>query len=643
MILDNLGGGLRVGDQVHDQLVKDIANQEEHYRNVLQVPFQQAVEGWRLYLGSRKKDDRKPHEKWRAFVRLPYPYSLAETLTAALCDLMDSADPQVQPDPVFEADERVGRPISRLLDYTFRANRWPTRRELLFREMAIQGTAFAKVTWSKSVRTIRREVTLDEVRLFRERLEQAEQVAQLQAPTDSAEAFEEWRRMVNAGIPGGPKVPPLPVAGDRVVWQYEGPKVDRVSLWNLRFDPQIESMDDQRCVIHRMVWPQQRVEELARAGYFVASQVAAAGQAGDDERWSQWQQAQASLLGIQSGFYDQDPIFHRAAEIWECWLPGTEFPYVVLMNGKAIINPDPTTPPNISGKLPFFPLRHVALPGYMLGTSALQQSRELFYEADALRSLRLDAVTLAVLPVFMKLRDSGMSEVQRFFRPGSVIDVPRLDAIAQLIKDNPSIAHAFREIAEIKNDVDETEATFAQVRGATSSVGRVSATESQQRVAAAMQRTKTRVLRLEDEASAMVEEMLALWYQHGQAQIRIAAAGEDPLVMVDRESLPAALQMNFRFRGASKALNRDLAGQQLMAFWKSFGSLLSPVGAVNLAKRVYETLGQKGADEILGDALEFIQSRMQAQAQPTGQEPPPPDQGQPPEPPPEQGGEQAAA
>ena len=616
----NEGALLTTGDPAHDKLVREIEDQEQYYRGLLTPFYSTTVEWMKMYRGVIK-DRRAPHEKtWRANVHVPYAYSGVETAVATLCDVLGSSDPAIQPDPAFEADDGSTSAITRLLDYTLRMNQWTSLREMLLRDVVTYGTGFMKVTWEERSSELFHHVLPSQINEFERAVTQAEVATGVPAPMDDPDKYEEWRTLVMQAYPAL-RVPDIPIAGRRKVLVYAGPKITLINLYDLRFDPQIDTIQDQHLVVHRVVKPLSWVERMSDPSnpnrIFDREQVESASASGE-ERFQTWQNEQARAMGREMAG-GADPIYETAAELWECWMPGTDTPYCVVMNRSAIINVDYTTP-SASGRVPIVAVRNVALAGQLLGISDLEQCMPLYHEMDVLRSLRLDAVTLKALPSFLKQRDASIPDVQRTIRPGQIIDVARADALQPLASASPGLMEAFREIPEIKLDIDETNSTPPQIRGGMAMVGRVSATESERRVTQAQMRTAKKAERIEEELSPLIDEVLLLWYKHADSQVRVRAAGADPLITLDRDALLSSLNQHWRFRGASKAINRDLVAQQLITFAKEFGPTLAPEGLIALEQRIYETLGQKGAERIFAGAVDIMRQKMM----PPPAVPPPP-------------------
>lgn len=614
--MNALVGFSRYGEEQHDRIVHQIGEQELFYRQQLQPKFQQMVRWWKLYLADRD-DKRGEHEKWRANVFVPYPYSGVETVVASVSDIMNSADPVIQAEGVGLDDEKKARAIERIIDYTLRKNSWAKTQDQLFRSMCVQGTTIPKLIWTKRSRVSFEHPTQQEIEAFRQAVAQAV-AAGAPPPPDDPQQFEVWRQAVmQQGVPVA--IPDLPIPHECEYIEYRGPAIDHPQIYDLRFDPQIADMQDQELVIHRMVktekWLLERSGNQAWQPFDLGQVQEGLGRT-QDGRFSQFEQEIADMLGITNG--EMDPLHEKAVELWECWRPNEPEPYCVILNRKVIINKAPTQMPYWHGKIPFLPIRNVCVPGHLLGISELQQPERLYYEMNSLRNLRLDAVTLAVLPAFLKQREVGLPEMQRYLKPGGIIESSRADALQQLTKFGSDIGNAFHELDTIKGDIDETNATPSLLRGSPSTVSRVSATETERRFNQALTRQKQRVLRIEDELQPLVPQLLMLWYQFGDPMIRVQAGGGDPdaLAELPRETFLEAVEMDFRFRGATKALNKDLQIQQLMGFLRDNKEDMIPRERRAMMRRIYETTGQNQGAEIVSDqGTEMLQQQFDTQYQ----------------------------
>lgn len=604
-----------IGTDSHDLLVREITEIEQFYSALLATPYRNMVKFHRLFLADRD-DKRKPHEKWRANTFLPYPYSGTRTKVAALCDIFNSSDPPIQTEGLTGEAEKRGRRIERLSTYMLDGNRWPLSLDMQLQDTVIQGTSYWKLIHRKRSRRLRLHVTPEQNAAFMASIEAAVKAGAGAPPdpTSDPEGFESWRQAVNAGQFGSvPAMPSEPENDYEEVVEYEGPSLERVPIFDLRFDPMIENFQDQPVVIHRIVKPRRWVLDRTGMGpdmLFDPGQVDAAIDGWDGKQFSEWEESIAGMLGL-SRFQGKDPIYNNAMELWEVWRPGTAAPYSIVLNRKAIVNKRPDVHPFAHGMLPYIALRNVAMGGRALGLSDFQQTERLYHHMNTMHDLLLDATLLAVLPMFARLRDVGLPEMQRFLRPGGMLEISNPEGVKQLTKMDPTLQHAFGAIAGLKDNIDESNATQPNVRGSVSTIGRVSATEAQGRLNQALLRQKQSVICLESEASAMVPMAMMLWYQFAPQGMKIRAAGgdtkeggADPFVEYTPQDFLWALKMDFRFRGASKALNRDLSAQQLkdLLVTGTQLQLMLPREGRKILAKIYETLGHKGVAAIFTEA-----------------------------------------
>lgn len=585
----------------HDDHVKWVMDQEVFYRDCLQVPFDEMNKMWRLYMAD-KADLRKKHEQWRANVTVPLPFANIESGVATLSDIMLSSDPWVQAEGVEQKDEETARDVTKFLDYFLRSNRWPRKQDDILRQMSIQGFTMPKLVYGEVSKEVDVYANLETRNAWRQSVKEAEQATGTMAPIDPDE-FDIWKENVEAIL--NRRLPDIPVSGAKKIVRYKGPIIIPIPITDLRYDPLVSDINDHELIIHRVVKPRSWVEERTGNGpgfIFDPKQVAQAmGSGGDNDKLNEWRQEQANLMGVSAAQVG-DPMYQDAVELWECHHPNREEKFSVILNRQRVINKNPMTSPYMHGEAPFFPVRNVPVPNQLHGQSELRQTRKLYLEMDTLRSLRLDAVLLSVMPAFARQREVGLSESQREIRPGAIIDVSRVDAIKQLIQIG-GLDYAFREIPEIKADINEAYGTYENLKGAQSTVGRVSATESERRFSQAQTRQKQRAVRFEEELNPMISQALMLMYQYyDEATMKEITGGTSKLKAIPQESFLAALEMNFRFRGATKALNRDMQVQQLTGYLTEFGALMTAKEKRTVMQRILEASGTKGIDQIVTDA-----------------------------------------
>lgn len=626
-------GGL--GDSKHDLLVAAINEVDDWYRQVAQDPLSTMNDYWRLYMAERD-DLRRDDDLKRAQVFVPYPYSGVETQVAAIMDVIGSADPLFQVEGTGDEDEDPARGVEGLCDYTFRRNLWRKKFTMFLRERAIQGAMAFKVIWTN--RSIQMSLLPDDaaVQDFKKAIIDAVQAGAPNPPdpVQEPDGFATWRELVNTSKKG--RIPDPPYVGRVKSIQYRGPWLQRLSLGDVHIDPSIEEMSDQPVIIHRIVKHEDWVRDRAEGpgAMFNKQQVDAACHQWDGTRVNEWDQQIAQMLGISNGNASPLRMHNRQVELLEVFIDpesgfaDPEVTYAVILNRQCIINNDVTTRPFMHGGSSIHLLRNVSIPGAAYGISEFRQPGSLYKEMNVLRGLRIDRVLMETFPAYSKLRTLGMPEMKRRLRPGAIIDVDRPDAIQPLFKGSLS-ENAFREIAEIKGDIDEANSTFQNLRGAPSTVGRVSATESERRVSQALMRMKLHVLCLEDELLPALNQIPALWYQKGDPKLRIRVTGRDtrdPFVEVTREQLMECLGMDFRFRGASLARNPDMIVQQMMGFVTTFREAMTPPEVRAIMRRIWASLRLPGVKEVVTEdgtrqAMKAweMQQMMAAQQGPQGQ------------------------
>lgn len=616
----------KVSSPAHKKYVDRIVERHDFFIKQSSEVWVSSVEDMRLYL-SQRDDPREEEDAWRANVFVPKPWEVSNTKTATVVDILLAPDPPIQPEAVGDEDYDTARHTERLLDYTLRKNRWRKKLAGLIQMASIQGTAFFKLLWADKsipVTVYKDQAALEE---FQKGLADAFQVLGVSAGQvpdhvlDPA-GFMAWRETVNAS--GRAKVPELPQGGKREIVRYRGPWIEHItSLYDLRLDPLVDEIEDQPLVIHRMVkshdwlrgkagkgkegiYDPEALEECLRAGY--------------DTKLTQQEQEINSFLGIPSG-PDTDPEMQgNAAEVLECWSPASEIKYTVLVNRAGAVNKDPLQLPFQHGETAVHALRNVFLPGRMFGISDLRPPRALFEELNSLRNLRIDRTTLETLPAFGKLVEMGLPEQRRRLVPGALIPQARPDSLQQLIKYSPT--NAFQDLDLIENNIDSSAATWGNVAGAPAEVNRVSATESQGRTQQALTRHKLMAVMAEEDLQSSVDQMLWLWYQKGDPETRMRiGGGPDPFITLNRSYLLESLEMDFRFRGATRVLDRPRLVQQLQQFLKDNGAVLIPPEYRAVMKQILEVSGVKGIARMisrLGDQFfldTFTLQAMTAKAQ----------------------------
>jgi hypothetical protein len=567
----------------------------------------QSTQFWRRYL-SRRDDPRDPvKEKWRSHIVVPQAFYNTEAKVAQMVEILFSADPPVQADPVFEDKEATAKDIGRLIEYTQRINHFRRFVAGAMRATGVQGTEFVKNVWKRKTVKVPYRQNQQQVEDFQKAYDEALLVFKLtpDAPPDwqtDPAGFEKWRRLINRAN-RGVRVPEAPdlTGQPREFVQFWGPYLERVPIWQMFLDPMIQELEDQPVIIHEMYkgasWVQARTGDTPDKP-FDPRRVQLGIDSAPGELVANDQQTAAKEMKIPEGV-SQNPQFAKPVKIWEVYRLNSEYPFCVILNETQVINKTPRQLPYEHGQAPFGMIRNVLSPGYAYGISDLDPTMTLLDEQDILRSLRLDKVTLYTLPVFQKLQGMGIPDLQKRIAPGGIIEVAKIDQIKELFGGKDVNQGAYAEGDRIGLDVDRSWGIGDNVRGAQSTVGRVSATESTSRLTQALTRLKLLAIQFEDDLSGTVQQQLGLWAQFGDSENRPTQDGMDPMANLDRDKLMSALAANYRFRGATQALNRELLAQQLILFGDKYNALMLPTEGRQLMREVANAMGLRGISKII--------------------------------------------
>jgi hypothetical protein len=580
---------------------KEVEEYFDYYKGALTDNFKRITDHWKLYMRSAK-DKRKKHEKWRALVAVPYPYSGTETTVAALQELIHSQSPAIMPESIGMGDEPTAQKMERYWDYIQRRMRLTQETDLFFREMVVQGYAIRKNVWVRKERQIMVLESEDQAREFDERMQEAIEVTGQQppepemfgTPADFQRAFEEYRFHVikEAKIP----LPPIPAPGPTKVLHYAGPGMKRTSVYNFFFDPlsQITEQPTIERSIVPMEWVMDRAGKEDNRAFDGEAVQAAMMEAGEERRLDEWQSELADIYGVNSG-ESESPRYRKAVELLEFYNPADKkMPYRMIMNRKMMINKTPHIPFQ-HGDHPYTILTNIELPWTSVGMSDLYQPGPLYKEMNTLRGLRLDAVALSVLPVFAKMKEAGLTELARRFSPGLILDTARGPGSIGQVTSVEVPSEAFKEIYEIKDDIDTTNATQPMVRGQTGPTN-ITATHAERAVQSAATRTTQRVLRIEGELSRFVDQSLSLMHQFMSEDDKIRVGGKDkidPFLTFQKKDFLHALHMEYAFRSARTTVNKELVVQQMKDLLATYTDLQIPGFKPEvLAKRIQAKLDQ---------------------------------------------------
>jgi len=601
---------IQEGTTLHNETVNFLVKTEEDYRLALTSRFQGIVDNWKRYHNNRS-DTRGPGEDWRAHTRRPTAFQIVETLVATNTDLVTSADPMVQADGVGVEDDPQARAIEREIDWALRRNKFNIHFEHMQRAKRVQGISFGKVTWRKNhVITTAPRYTKEAQESFQNAVREAERLSGVKAPTVdpatgeiSPEIFDAWREVVNRSQDGRVYVPEIPTKEPQQKTVFEGPWIERPSIFFLSYDPTVETVQEQMYFFHKI--PTKYSEILARADDspnsplpFLKSQVEKAKGATPNDDYTNWNKEVATATGLSDqNIYANDGSM---CEVMEVWTNDPEMPFVQILNRRCIINKTPWRHPYCHGLKPFFYMKNTPVENQMIGMSEFEPVIDLYERKNKMADLLDDAVTMAVLPILLRTTGSGFNaQTAGSIRPGTMLDVRRPDGIKMLDKMNPGILDAFRELGSFQDEIDNTHATWGNVRGAGANVGRVSATDSVNRMNQALVRQKIHAQRDETDMQDMVMMILGLQYQFGKDEVRRNIGGMS--VVFPRERFMEAMFQDFKLRGATKAMNKAERVQALTQFDQQFKESMLIGERRSLMKEVLYTEGIKTVDRIVTD------------------------------------------
>jgi len=352
------------------------------------------------------------------------------------------------------------------------------------------------------------------------------------------------------------------------------------------------------------VKPKSWLEQQVAEGRYDAAAVAYAMQGWDGMVKEQEEVELATKMGVVTDAQSaSDPYYTKggAVELLETWQPGAMYPYALVLNQKAVINLKPEEMPFLHGEVAIRAARATVVPGHFYGVSDLRPSRDIFWEKRKLRNMRVDAVTLNVLPAFTKLREVGLPEMMHKVRPGALIPVSRPDAIQSLIRD-PLPGEAYQEPREMDADIADAMGVYSSTKGAPATIGRVTGTEFQGRENRAQIRVKLDSTFFEEDLYPINRQMVALYAQFGDDPLITKIGGvPNPMLTISRAQLIEAMEQQWRFRGPNKAINRDMQVQQLLMWVKTFGSVLTPAEMRLAARLVLDLEDIRGASDLVSD------------------------------------------
>jgi hypothetical protein len=579
------------------KLAKEVEEYFVFYQTKLQTPYQNMVRWTRLFL-NEVKDRRGADELWRAFVPNPYPWSVIKTLAASFGDLVLGQNPVITPRAQSAANAMPAQNIERLFDFVFRRIKFSAELKRFIEEMGIQGVACRKNTLVVKEKQVFRHPDPDKEQEFMEAIANATQEGIEVPDLNNAEAFENWRQLANEEV--GLGIPEMPIPGPKTVRSYYGPGFLRTSIYDMLYDPNIPDFDDQPIIIQRAIKPLSWL--MDRTGLEpdklfdpVAVEEGKNGAGTNDV--NQWQTEILEMYGLTSDD-TANPRMKNAVEIWEAWFPkAKQHPYRVVLNRKIVINKNMDNP-YAHGNHPYIFARNNTVSGTAIGISEFKVVERLFYEMNTFRSLRLDALLLSVLPIFIKAKDAGMPQIDRLLKPGHVFSTNRPDALQQLVKQSVDPA-IFQEDGAIKSDINEATGTLPVLRGQPS-LPRVPAAANERSFQTTFTRIKDRVVEFEGELNPFITNSLFIMYQFWPVEKIVRVGGNpkmNPFVTYNREDFVEAIEADYQFNGTRTAFNNEKFIQDAKEWFTVLAGVSELIPTLKL-----DSMAQKVTEMVFKDA-----------------------------------------
>lgn len=600
------------------KLAKEVVEYYDYYVKKLQRPYQNMVRYHKLFL-NEVRDRRRKDELWRAFVPRPYAWSTIKAMSAAYNEMIFGQTPVIKPHASSVKNQLAALNIQRMFDFIFRRISFQAESKRATEEHGIQGVAVRKNVLVERAVTTFVHPEEEKQRRFLDSLARAmEQGIEVPDPSN-VEEFNMWRNIANEEMGLGIPEPPNP--GPRKMRNYFGPSFTKTSPFDLAFDPNIFYTDEFPIIIQRSLKPPRWLYD--RTGpedekIFDPEAVAAALGKGTMEGGVEGKQKELmDLYGIDAD-NTGDPSMKDAVEVLEAWYPAAKkFQYRIILNRSHVINKNMDNP--YPFKHPYIFLRNNTVSGHALGVSEFKVVERLFYEMNSLGSLRLDALTLNVIPMFVKGKDGKLSQKESFVRPGRVISSSNPQAMRQLIQAgiDPSL---FKEESEIKNEINEATGTLPVVRGAIAAP-RTPTGNVQQAAQASFGRIKDRILEYEGELNPFISNSLAMLYQFWPEELQVRVGGDpklSPFVTYTQDDFLEAIESDYAFHGARTAFDNDA----LIAASKEWFTILA--GVIDAlpdykisehARLISQMILQDGANQIFMTEEEMQEMQKQQQEQ----------------------------
>jgi len=553
---------------------EDTLKRFEYYADSLKNHFEDAEKWWKMYLLIRKQSF-KPWEYWRNKITTAHPNTVIEVSTAHLVSQVFSHSPPIAPESTMAiGSEALEARMTKWFAYQLRMNKFRRELELFVREMLVQSIAVRKnalIERSREIIFFPGEALAEE---FDEKLRtvvmemgaKPPQPEEFEDKQSFMQAFEEFRKAVNGASDIG--LPEMPVAGPRKITQFKGAGWKRISMFNFFYDPAVSHDEAEDYILASSAdekWV--RKNAMGESSPFDPDMVERALANGTKERGdmfnaqtggNQFEERLARALSsssVDSG--REHPGKKKPIILLEHYYPASKVPYRVVLNGLCI-NRRKTNPFN-HGDFPFTIATNANVPFISSGISELMPGESLFRETNNLRSLTSDGVLLSVLPIFSRIRESGLTDLAKFVVPGAILDSARGSrAIEQVSKVTPP--DTLRHLAELRTEIEDATGTYPQARGAIGPTS-VTATQTERSFQGLAVRNQLKLHRLESDLSTLPPQWLSIAYQFLDDK-DISSLNKllvkELTSQYSLEDFSQAIGMDWAFRASNIVANKEL-------------------------------------------------------------------------------------
>lgn len=401
---------------------------------------------WSEYLISRR-NTKSPLQ--RANLRLPYAFTIVETIVPMLVEAFMSEDSYIgvksrKPEAVVFEES-----LADFLTYQLQQADFYQKCTAFFKEFSIFGTAIAKVPWKYDERIVNKKS-----RQF--------------TPDFQLKQINEKFRQVT----------------------YDGPAFEPITIWDFFPDPTATNPGDiqsMRGCVHR-TW--KTLDELKKKKkvkqpdgsykgiYENLELLEAEIKEKDESRKSNYSDPDTdsdhstrdSSLNLKDGVKRIDKIC-----VWEYWGKydvtgrGDFEEYVIAVANETTVIRCTLNPYNEQFK-PFVGAVNYAVPGEFYGIGDIEMVLSLIREATALRNVRLDQANLAVNRMYLVDRAANINVRNLYARPNGLILTNDVNGLKPL--DVPEVpGSSYREQAQIDYDIQNT-AALASTSNNASNLGK---------------------------------------------------------------------------------------------------------------------------------------------------------------------------